>query len=63
MLKLFAFCLDSCIVNKVEKFVHDLAPGSFWNMLQLVRAVFEKFAAGPVSWGGQMFGRRSNRLV
>jgi hypothetical protein len=24
MLKLFAFCLDSCIVNKGEKFVHDL---------------------------------------
>jgi hypothetical protein len=23
MLKLFAFCLDSCIVNKGEKFVHD----------------------------------------
>jgi hypothetical protein len=23
-LKLFAFCLDSCIVNKGEKFVHDL---------------------------------------
>jgi hypothetical protein len=24
MFKLFAFCLDSCIVNKGEKFVHDL---------------------------------------
>jgi hypothetical protein len=24
MLKLFAFCLDSCIVNKGDKFVHDL---------------------------------------
>jgi hypothetical protein len=24
MLKLFAFFLDSCIVNKVEKFVHVL---------------------------------------
>jgi hypothetical protein len=24
MLKHFAFCLDSCIVNKGEKFVHDL---------------------------------------
>jgi hypothetical protein len=24
MLKLFAFCLDSCIVNKGKKFVHDL---------------------------------------
>jgi hypothetical protein len=24
MLKLFAFCLDSCIANKGEKFVHVL---------------------------------------
>jgi hypothetical protein len=24
MLILFAFCLDSCIINKVEKFVHVL---------------------------------------
>jgi hypothetical protein len=24
MLKFSAFCLDSCIVNKGEKFVHDL---------------------------------------
>jgi hypothetical protein len=24
MLNLFAFCLNSCIVNKGEKFVHDL---------------------------------------
>jgi hypothetical protein len=28
------------------------APGSFWKVFQLVRAVFEKFGAGPVSLGG-----------
>jgi hypothetical protein len=52
MLKLFAFHFDSCIVNKGEKFVHDLAPGSFWKVFQLVGAIFEKFGAGPVTWGG-----------
>jgi hypothetical protein len=26
------------------------APGSIWKVLQLVRVVFEKFGAGPVSW-------------
>jgi hypothetical protein len=25
---------------------------SFWKVFQLVRAVFEKFRAGSVSWGG-----------
>jgi hypothetical protein len=28
------------------------APGSVSKVLQLVRAIFEKFGAGPVSWGG-----------
>jgi hypothetical protein len=28
------------------------ASGSIWKVFQLVRAVFEKFGAGPVSWGG-----------
>jgi hypothetical protein len=28
------------------------APGSIWKVFQLVRAVFEKFGAGPVSRGG-----------
>jgi hypothetical protein len=28
------------------------APGSIWKVFQLVQAVFEKFGAGPVSWGG-----------
>jgi hypothetical protein len=49
MLKFFAFCLDPCIVNKGEKFVHDL---SIWKVFQLVRANFEQFGAGPVTWGG-----------
>jgi hypothetical protein len=31
MLKLFPFCLDSCIVNKGEKFVHDLGT---WELLE-----------------------------
>jgi hypothetical protein len=31
LLKLFAFCLDSCIVNKGEKFVHDLGT---WELLE-----------------------------
>jgi hypothetical protein len=45
------------------------APETIWKVFQLVRAVFEKFAAGPASWGGltapgsQMSGRRSNRLM
>jgi hypothetical protein len=53
MLKLFAFCLDSCIVNKGEKFVHDL-------VFQLAWANFEQFGAGPVSWGGLTAPRRSD---
>jgi hypothetical protein len=46
------------------------APRSFWKVFQLVRANFEKFGVGPVTWGrsnrplgGQICGRRSNRLV
>jgi hypothetical protein len=34
MLKLFAFCLDSCIVNKGEKFVHALGT---WECLEGVQ--------------------------
>jgi hypothetical protein len=41
MLKLFAVCLDSCIVNKGEKFVHDLGNWSIWKVFQLVQANFE----------------------
>jgi hypothetical protein len=28
------------------------APGSVWKVFKLVRAKFEQFGAGPVSWGG-----------
>jgi hypothetical protein len=28
------------------------APGSVWKVLKLVRANFEQFGAGPVTWGG-----------
>jgi hypothetical protein len=28
------------------------APGSVWKVFQLVRAYFEQFGAGPVTWGG-----------
>jgi hypothetical protein len=28
------------------------ALGSIWKVFKVVRAVFEKFGAGPVSWSG-----------
>jgi hypothetical protein len=28
------------------------APGSIWKVFKVVRVVFEKFGAEPVSWGG-----------
>jgi hypothetical protein len=59
MLKLFAFCLDSCIVNKGRSLCMLWAPGSVWKVFHLVRANFEKFAAGPVSWGGLTAPKRS----
>jgi hypothetical protein len=68
MLKLFAFCLDSCIVNKGEKFVHVLGTWGVWKVFQLVWENFGQFGAGPVSWGGltapggKLCGRWSNRL-
>jgi hypothetical protein len=40
MLKLFTFCLDSCIVNKVEKFGHDLGT---WEHLEDVQSGSSKF--------------------
>jgi hypothetical protein len=40
--------------------VHDLAPGSFLNVFKVVRAVFKKFGAGPVFWGGLTTPRRSD---
>jgi hypothetical protein len=39
------------------------APGNIWKVFQLVRANFEQFGAGPVTRGGQMNGRQTNRLV
>jgi hypothetical protein len=45
MLILFAFCLDSCIVNKGEKFVHAL---STWECLEGVPIGSGKFGASLV---------------
>jgi hypothetical protein len=36
------------------------APGSVWKVFQLVRAIFEQFGAGPVTWGGLTAPRRSD---
>jgi hypothetical protein len=40
MLKLFAFCLDSCIVNKGEKFVRDFGT---WEHLEGVQSGSSNF--------------------
>jgi hypothetical protein len=40
MLNFFAFCLDSCIVNKGEKFVHVL---DTWEYLEGVSIGLGKF--------------------
>jgi hypothetical protein len=40
MLKHFAFCLNSCIVNKGEKFVHDLGT---WEHLEGVKSGLGSF--------------------
>jgi hypothetical protein len=40
MLKFFAFCLDSCIVNKGEKFVRVLGT---WELLEGVPIGLGKF--------------------
>jgi hypothetical protein len=49
MLKLFAFYLDSCIVSKGEKFVHDLGTREHLEGVPIGSGSFEKFGAGPVS--------------
>jgi hypothetical protein len=36
------------------------APRSVWKVFQLVRANFEQFGAGPVTWGGLTAPRRSD---
>jgi hypothetical protein len=70
MLKVFVFCLDSCIVKKGEKFVHALGT---WERLEGVPIGSGKFWAvgcragllGRSSRppGGQMRHMRSNRPV
>jgi hypothetical protein len=52
MLKLFTFCLDSRIVNKGEKFVHDMGTWELLEGVPIGSAIFEQFSAGPVTWGG-----------
>jgi hypothetical protein len=46
MLQLFAFCLDSCIVNKGEKFVHDLGTWELLEGVQSGSAIFGEVFAG-----------------
>jgi hypothetical protein len=70
MLESFAFCLDSCIVNKGEKFVHALGT---WECLEGVPIGSGKFcgvwcSAGLLGRsnrppGGQIRQWRSNRPV
>jgi hypothetical protein len=55
MLKVFAFCLDSCIVNKGEKFVHALGT---WECLEGVPIGSGKFwvvwcRAGLLGWSNR----------
>jgi hypothetical protein len=45
MLKVFTFCLDSCIVNKGEKFVHSLGT---WECLEGVPIGSSKFLSSLV---------------
>jgi hypothetical protein len=61
MLKIFALCLDSCIVNRGSLWML-WAPGSVWKVFKLVRANFEKFGAGSISWGGLTAPKRSVKV-
>jgi hypothetical protein len=75
MLKLSAFCLDSCIVNKREKFVHALGTweclegvpigsGNFWAVwcrAGLMGRSNRPQAVRCVVGGLTAWGRRSNR--
>jgi hypothetical protein len=56
MLKLFTFCIDSCIVNKGEKFVHDLGTWELMEGVQSGSAVFGETFAGRsnLPGGGHM---------
>jgi hypothetical protein len=51
MLKLFAFCLDSCIFNKGEKFVHDLGTWELMEGVQSGSAIFREVFCRAVTWG------------
>jgi hypothetical protein len=46
MLQLFAFSLDSCIVNKGEMFVHDLGTWELLEGVQSGSAIFREAFAG-----------------
>jgi hypothetical protein len=39
------------------------ALGSVWKVFQLVRAIFEQFGAGAVTWGGLTASRRSDEWL
>jgi hypothetical protein len=52
MLNFFAFCLDSCIVNKGEKFVHDLGTWERLEGVPIGSGNFEQFGVVPVTWCG-----------
>jgi hypothetical protein len=68
MLKLFTFCLDSCTVNKGEKFVHALGTWECLEGVPIGSGIFWAVwcRAGHMGWsnrhpGGQFCGRHSNR--
>jgi hypothetical protein len=42
--------------------VHVLGTWSVWKAFKLVRAFFEQFGAGPVTWGGLTAPRRSDEV-
>jgi hypothetical protein len=46
MFKVFVFCLDSCIVNKGEKFVHDLGTWELMKGVQSGSTIFREVFAG-----------------
>jgi hypothetical protein len=51
MLKLFHFALIHALSTRGRRLCMFWAPGSIWKVFQLVRANFEQFGAGPVTWG------------
>jgi hypothetical protein len=63
MLKLSHFALIHALSTRGRSLCMLLAPGSVWKVFQLVRANFEQFGAGPVSWGGLTATRRSDQVL